>query len=83
MGPELVVAAPMKRGRFQRQPDQVAAARRFVTEALARGTEARETARLLVSETVTSLLDKTPSGRGGGAFEVAYAVTPRCLLASP
>jgi hypothetical protein len=48
------VAAAMKRRRSLRQPDQVAAARRFVAEALARGSELRETARLLVSETVTA-----------------------------
>jgi anti-sigma regulatory factor (Ser/Thr protein kinase) len=74
MGPDHAVAAPMKRERFLRHPEQVAAARRFVTEMLARGSDARETARLLVSETVTSMLDQGPSGRGDGAFEVAYAV---------
>jgi anti-sigma regulatory factor (Ser/Thr protein kinase) len=74
MGPDHAVAAPMKRERFLRHPEQVAAARRFVTETLARGSDARETARLLVSETVTSMLDQTPSGHGDGAVEVAYAV---------
>jgi anti-sigma regulatory factor (Ser/Thr protein kinase) len=64
----------MKRRRFLRHPDQVAAARQFVTEALARGSELRETARLLVSETATSVLDQTVSGPGDGTFEVAYAV---------
>jgi anti-sigma regulatory factor (Ser/Thr protein kinase) len=72
MPPDDAVAA-MKRRRFLRQPDQVAAARRFVAEALARGSEVRETARLLVSETVTSTLDQAPSGIGGGTFEIAYA----------
>jgi serine/threonine-protein kinase RsbW len=76
MGPDHAVAAPMKlkRERFLRHPEQVAAARRFVTELLARGSDTRETARLLVSETVTSMLDQAPSGRGDGAVEVAYAV---------
>jgi hypothetical protein len=74
MGPDYAVVAPMKRERFLRHPEQVAAARRFVTEMLARGSDTRETARLLVSETVTSMLDRTPSGRGDGAVEVAYAV---------
>ena len=46
------VAAPTKRRRFQRRPDQVAAARRFVADALARGSEHGETARLLVSVNV-------------------------------
>jgi hypothetical protein len=68
------VAAAMKRRRSLRQPDQVAAARRFVAEALARGSELRETARLLVSETVTSTLDQASSGIGGSRFEIAYAV---------
>jgi anti-sigma regulatory factor (Ser/Thr protein kinase) len=79
MGPDHAVAAPMKRGRFLRHPEQVAAARRFVAELLSRGTEERETARLLVSETVTSMLDQAPSGRGNGAFEIACAVDRRRL----
>ena len=74
MGPDHVVAAPRKRERFLRHPEQVAAARRFVTELLARGSDARETARLLVSETVTSMLDQAPYGRGHGAFEVSCVV---------
>src|SRR5438093_8283635 len=74
MPPDEVVVAVMKRRRFRRRPEQVAAARRFVTEALARGSELRETARLLVSETVTSTLDQAPSGIGGGTFEIAYAL---------
>ena len=63
----------MKQRRFLRQPAQVAAARQFVADALARGSELRETARLLVSETVTSTLDQAPYGVGDGTFEVAYA----------
>ena len=74
MGPDHAVAAPMKRERFLRHPEQVAAARRFVAELLA-----RETARLLVSETVTSMLDQAPYGRGDGAFEIACAVQDRRL----
>ena len=71
--PPDAAATAMKQRRFLRQPDQVAAARQFVAEALARGSELRETARLLVSETVTSTLDQAPSGIGDGAFEIAYA----------
>jgi anti-sigma regulatory factor (Ser/Thr protein kinase) len=74
MPPDDAVAAAMKRRRFLRQPDQVAAARQFVAEALARGSEFRETARLLVSETVTSTLDQARFGMGDGTFEIAYAV---------
>jgi anti-sigma regulatory factor (Ser/Thr protein kinase) len=73
MPPDDAVAA-MERLRFPRQPEQVAAARRFVAEALARGSEFRETARLLVSETVTSTLDQAPSGIGNGTLEIAYAI---------
>jgi len=72
MRPDEAVAAPMKHRRFLRQPEQVAAARRFVTEAMARS-EFRETARLLVSETVTSMLDQGPSRLGDGMIKVAYA----------
>lgn len=79
MGRDHAVVAPMKRGRFLRHPEQVAAARRFVAELLARGSDARETARLLVSETVTSMLDQAPYGRGDGAFEIACAVHGRRL----
>jgi anti-sigma regulatory factor (Ser/Thr protein kinase) len=74
MPPDDAVAAAMKRRRFLRQPEQVAAARRFVTEAFARGSEVRETARLLVSETVTSTLDQAKFGLGDGTFEIAYAI---------
>jgi anti-sigma regulatory factor (Ser/Thr protein kinase) len=73
MPPDDAVAT-MKQRRFLRRPEQVAAARQFVAEALARGSEFREMARLLVSETVTSTLDRAPSGTDGGAVEVAYAI---------
>jgi anti-sigma regulatory factor (Ser/Thr protein kinase) len=73
MRSDYVPKAPMRRQRFLRRPEQVAAARRFVTEPLARGSELLETVRLLVSETVTSLLDQPPSNQGAGSFEVAYA----------
>ena len=73
MPPDDAAAAAMKQRRFLRQPEQVAAARQFVAEALARGSELRETARLLVSETVTSTLDQAPFGMGDGTFEIAYA----------
>jgi hypothetical protein len=69
----------MRRSRFLRHHDQVAAARRFVAEALPRGSELRETARLLVSETVTSILDQAPAGPGHGTFEVAWAVVEQRL----
>lgn len=65
--------APLRRQRFLRHPEQVAAARRFVTEPLARGSELQETVRLLVSETVTSLLDEPSSNQGAGSFEVGFA----------
>jgi anti-sigma regulatory factor (Ser/Thr protein kinase) len=68
------VAAATERQRFRRQPEQVAAARRFVAEALGRGSELRETVRLLVSETVTSTLDQARFGPGDGTFEIAYAI---------
>jgi anti-sigma regulatory factor (Ser/Thr protein kinase) len=68
------VTIAMKRRRYLRQPEQVAAARQFVAEALPRGSDLRETARLLVSETVTSTLDQAPSGMGDGTFEIAYAL---------
>jgi anti-sigma regulatory factor (Ser/Thr protein kinase) len=74
MPPDDAVAVAMKRRRFLRQPEQVAAARQFVAEALARGSEFRETARLLVSETVTSTLDQARFGLGDGTFEIAYAI---------
>jgi hypothetical protein len=45
MPPDDAVAT-MKQRRFLRRPEQVTAARQFVTEALARGSEFRETARL-------------------------------------
>jgi len=74
MRPDFAATAPMRRQRFLRHPEQVAAARQFVTEPLVRGSEVRETARLLVSEIVTSLLDRMPSILGAGSFEVAYAM---------
>src|SRR6266498_5604110 len=74
MPPDNAVAVAMKRRRFLRRPEQVAAARQFVAEALARGSEFRETARLLVSETVTSTLDQARFGMGDGTFEIAYAI---------
>jgi anti-sigma regulatory factor (Ser/Thr protein kinase) len=79
MRPDDADTAPMRRKRFLRHHDQVTAARRFVTETLPRGSELRETARLLVSETVTSILDHTPAGPGHGTFEVALAVVDHRL----
>jgi hypothetical protein len=77
--PDDAAAAPMTRKRFLRHHDQVAAARRFVAETLPHGPEPRETARLLVSETVTSILDQAPAGPGHGTFEVAWAVVDHRL----
>jgi anti-sigma regulatory factor (Ser/Thr protein kinase) len=70
----------MRRRRFDRRPEQVAAARRFVVSSLVRGTEAWETAQLLVSETVTSSLDQSGSDSGSGTLEVGFAVDSRRLL---
>jgi hypothetical protein len=66
--------AALVRRRFARRPEEVAAARRFVLGGLTRGSDAWETAQLLVSETVTSALDQPASGRGSGTLEVGYAV---------
>ena len=74
MRPDDTSAALMGRKRFVRHHDQVAAARRFVADALPRRSELVETARLLVSETVTSILDQAPAGPGRGSFEVAWAL---------
>jgi hypothetical protein len=71
--------AAMTRRRFDRRPEEVAAARRFVMGGLARGSDAWETAQLLVSETVTCSLDRSSPGRGGGTLEVGYAVVGRRL----
>ena len=71
--------AALIRRRFARRPEEVAAARRFVRGGLTRGSEAWETAQLLVSETVTSSLDQSPPNRGSGTLEVGYAVVGRRL----
>jgi anti-sigma regulatory factor (Ser/Thr protein kinase) len=71
---DTAATATRHRRRFLRRPDQVADARRFVADALPRGSELQETARLLVSETVTSTLDQAPSRLGGGSFQVAYTI---------
>jgi anti-sigma regulatory factor (Ser/Thr protein kinase) len=70
----------MRRRRFDRRPEEVAAARHFVVSSLVRGTEAWETAQLLVSETVTSSLDQSGSDSGSGTLEVGFAVDGRRLL---
>jgi anti-sigma regulatory factor (Ser/Thr protein kinase) len=67
------------RRRFARRPEEVAAARRFVLGGLSRGSEAWETAQLLVSETVTSALDQSDPDTGSGTLEVGYAVVDRQL----
>jgi serine/threonine-protein kinase RsbW len=74
MPPDDTEAVPMTRKRFRRHPRQVALARAFVAGALAGGSQLQETARLLVSETVTSTLDQSPAGQEAGTFEVSYAL---------
>jgi hypothetical protein len=71
--------AALIRRRFDRRPEEVAAARRFVMGGLARGSDACETAQLLVSETVTCSLDQSSPDRGSGTLEVGYAVVGRRL----
>jgi len=66
--------ATMCRRRFDRRPEEVAAVRRFVGSGLAPGSEAWETAQLLVSETVTSALDQSAPETGSGSLDVGYAV---------
>jgi anti-sigma regulatory factor (Ser/Thr protein kinase) len=76
---ELAKAA-LTRRRFDRRPEEVAAARRFVRGGLTRGSDAWETAQLLVSETVTSALDQSAApARGSGTLEVGYALVGRRL----
>jgi anti-sigma regulatory factor (Ser/Thr protein kinase) len=76
---ELTKAA-LTRRRFDRRPEEVAAARRFVRGGLTRGSDAWETAQLLVSETVTSALDQSAApARGSGTLEVGYALVGRRL----
>ena len=77
--PTDVTEAALVRRRFARRPEEVAAARRFVRGALARGSDAWETTQLLVSETVTSSLDQAAPARGSGTLEVGYAVVGRRL----
>jgi anti-sigma regulatory factor (Ser/Thr protein kinase) len=69
----------MRRRRFDRRPEEVAAARRFVVSSLVRGSEPWETAQLLVSETVTSALDQSDPDGGSGTLEVGYALDGRRL----
>jgi anti-sigma regulatory factor (Ser/Thr protein kinase) len=71
--------AALIRRRFARRPEEVAAARRFVMGGLARGSDALETAQLLVSETVTCSIDRSSPGQGSGTLEVGYAVVGRRL----
>ena len=67
MRTELTKAA-LTRRRFDRRPEEVAAARRFVRGGLTRGSDAWETAQLLVSETVTSALDQSAPGARHAVF---------------
>ena len=54
--------------------------RRFVVTSLVRGSEVWETAQLLVSETVTSSLDRSGPDSGSGTLEGGYALDGRRLL---
>jgi anti-sigma regulatory factor (Ser/Thr protein kinase) len=74
-----VTKAGLTRRRFARRPEEVAEARRFVRRSLTRGSDAWETAQLLVSETVTSSLDQAAPAKGSGTLEVGYAVDGRRL----
>jgi anti-sigma regulatory factor (Ser/Thr protein kinase) len=71
--------AALTRRRFDRRPEEVAAARRFVLGGLSRASDGWETAQLLVSETVTSALDQSSPDQGSGTLEVGYAVVGRRL----
>ena len=64
------------RGRreFSGQPDQVAAARRFVASAIHAGGPARDVSRLLVSEAATNAVLHSASG-DGGTFAVEYLIS--------
>jgi anti-sigma regulatory factor (Ser/Thr protein kinase) len=68
------------RGRreFSGQPDQVAAARRFVASAIHAGGPARDVSRLLVSEAATNAVLHSASG-DGGTFAVEYLISDRRL----
>jgi anti-sigma regulatory factor (Ser/Thr protein kinase) len=68
------------RGRreFIGQPDQVAAARRFVVSAIHAGGPARDVSRLLVSEAATNAVLHSASG-DGGTFAVEYLISDRRL----
>jgi serine/threonine-protein kinase RsbW len=74
MRPDDTDPGPMVRKQFRRHPRQVAQARAFVAGALAGRSQLQETARLLVSETVTSTLAQSPAGQEAGSFEVGYAL---------
>jgi serine/threonine-protein kinase RsbW len=67
------------RRRFAGRRDQVAAARRFVTSLLGRGSDLEETARLLVSEAATNAVLHSASGEEGGSFEVRCRLAPERL----
>ena len=66
MRPDDADTAPTRRKRFLRHHDQVAAARRFVTDTLPRGSELRETARLLVPFSAVEWRYFACSGQGIG-----------------
>jgi anti-sigma regulatory factor (Ser/Thr protein kinase) len=66
------------RREFSGQPDQVAAARRFVATAIQAGGPARDVTRLLVSEAATNAVLHSASGEGG-TFAVEYQVSDHLL----
>jgi anti-sigma regulatory factor (Ser/Thr protein kinase) len=66
------------RREFSGQPDQVAAARRFVASAVHHPGPARDVSRLLVSEAATNAVLHSASG-DGGTFTVEYLVSDHLL----
>jgi anti-sigma regulatory factor (Ser/Thr protein kinase) len=66
------------RREFSGQPDQVAAARRFVASAVDVAGSARDVSRLLVSEAATNAVLHSASG-DGGTFTVEYLVSDHRL----
>jgi anti-sigma regulatory factor (Ser/Thr protein kinase) len=66
------------RREFSGQPDQVAAARRYVASAIHAGGPARDVTRLLVSEAATNAVLHSASG-DGGTFAVEYLVSDHLL----
>jgi anti-sigma regulatory factor (Ser/Thr protein kinase) len=66
------------RREFSGQPDQVAAARRFIASAMQAGGPARDVTRLLVSEAATNAVLHSASG-DAGSFAVEYLISDHLL----